>query len=308
MAGGFAHVTLVDRAHLRLDEVHGLTEDDVFNIGSLGTACQLGAVGPDYPYLALAGLAFGQDRWADLMHYERTAEPLRAGIRALRAVPAAPERHRALAWLFGFAAHIATDLTIHPVVMMKVGPYKGNEAAHRTCEMNQDVHIWTSRNLGKVGQAEYFDVLYESNTEGGRLSPAVAGLWDAMLRHTHPQAYDEKAPAFDAWHAGFHRAVDVAEDLPIFARHLLAGKGQAYPTKVDAQFIDGLATPHGLMHYDKVCALAEDNILKLWSILARALHAPEGEVEAVLAELPDGDLDTGRLLADPNVYALWSNP
>lgn len=305
MAGGFAHVTLVDRAHARLDEVEGLSEDDILDIGTLPTACQLGAAGPDYPYLAVAGLQRGEGHWADLMHYRRTGQPLRVGIAVLRAMPKGPDRARALAWLFGFAAHIATDLTIHPVVLAKVGPYAENKAEHRTCEMHQDVHIWSSRDIGDIERSEYFDALYDPNTVEGRLHPAIAAIWTAMLRETYPDDYEKKPPAFDAWHAGFHRAIDMVEDMPIFARHMLAHTGQAYPKQVDRQYIEDLETPAGRLHYDDICKRAEDNILALWSILGRALNAGDDDVEAIVARIPDGDLDTGRLLADSETYAMW---
>ena len=36
-------------------------------------------------------------------------------------------QQKGLAWLLGYCAHVATDVTIHPVVEMKVGPYDENK-------------------------------------------------------------------------------------------------------------------------------------------------------------------------------------
>ena len=48
------------------------------------------------------------------------------------------EKRKRLAWLFGYAAHVTMDVTIHPIVELKVGPYAENKRAHRVCEMHQD--------------------------------------------------------------------------------------------------------------------------------------------------------------------------
>lgn len=306
MAGGYTHVTLADRAHARLEQVEGLGGDEILAIGTLPSTCILGAVGPDYPYLAVAALGRKQGVWADRMHYENTADPLRHGVRRLRATPPSNNRFRALSWLFGYASHVATDLTIHPVVMRKVGPYQGNEAAHRICEMNQDVHIWKSRDLGGIPDAEYFTALYDQNTEAGKLHPAIAELWAGMLSHTYPDAAQDAN--LESWHTGFHRAITAVSNLPVFARHLLGGGGQAYPVKVDPQFVENLETPAGRMHFDAVCERAVDNILWMWSRIGRALAASTpAAAEQELAAIPAANLDTGLYLDQPDRLAMWGD-
>lgn len=304
MAGGYTHVTLADRAHLRLEQVEGLDGDDLLAVGTLPSTCILGAVGPDYPYLAVAALGLKQDVWADRMHYENTAEPIRHAVRWLRDNRAAPHRPYALSWLFGYASHVATDLTIHPVVMRKVGPYQGNEVAHRTCEMNQDVHIWKSRRLGDISEAEYFGALYDQNTVDGKLHPAISQLWTSMLAHAYPAA--PRDADLQSWHSGFHRAISLVGNLPVFARHLLAGKGQAYPVTVDPQYVENLDTPAGRMHFDKVCDRAVENIVWMWNRIGRAMAAstPAG-AEQELAVVPAANLDTGLYLDQPGRLAMW---
>ena len=75
------------------------------------------------------------------MHYERTGDMVKAGIEFIRGL-SGEEKRKALAWLFGYTAHVITDATIHPVVELKVGPYAENKTDHRICEMNQDAYIF----------------------------------------------------------------------------------------------------------------------------------------------------------------------
>ena len=49
------------------------------------------------------------------MHYTNTAKLVQAGVAAIPRLPQ-QDQGRATAWLLGFAAHITTDMTIHPVV------------------------------------------------------------------------------------------------------------------------------------------------------------------------------------------------
>ena len=51
---------------------------------------------------------------------------------------------------------MTTDMTIHPVVELRVGPYKGNEGEHRRCEMHQDAFIFPRvMNVGDTGLSEH---------------------------------------------------------------------------------------------------------------------------------------------------------
>lgn len=62
--------------------------------------------------------------------------------------------------------HVAADITVHPVVELKVGPYAQNQTAHRTCEMNQDAFIWQRLNLGELGYADRVQQNIGSCTRG----------------------------------------------------------------------------------------------------------------------------------------------
>ena len=115
--------------------------------------CELGAVSPDYPYLALGDE--NANVWADYMHYDQTVEMIRAGARHLKSKDGRSWQ-KGTAWLLGYAGHVATDVAIHPVVKLRVGPYLANPTEHRLCEMHQDAYIWPRlMNLGEVGVSEH---------------------------------------------------------------------------------------------------------------------------------------------------------
>jgi len=94
----------------------------------------LGAVNPDYPYLALGDS--GAAAWADEMHYNHTVAMMHSGIKHIHDISDNNARGKCIAWLLGYAAHVTTDVTIHPIVQLKVGPYEQNKKGHRVCEMN----------------------------------------------------------------------------------------------------------------------------------------------------------------------------
>ncbi|WP_417798021.1 zinc dependent phospholipase C family protein [Terasakiella pusilla] len=305
MAGGFAHITAAAEAFGRLREVTGFTNLDKRGLSQFQPFFEVGSVAPDYPYLGFEG------DWADAMHYEKTGDTIRHGVRYVRALPLGPERMRALAWLCGYAAHVATDLTIHPVVESRVGPYADNKTDHRTCEMHQDAYIWKRRNLGDLGLADYFDETISFCEDGdGKLAPSVTEMWYHMLQATYPDRFEASPPDIQRWNDGFKIIVDTIDDLGSFvsfSRHLLASKGKAYPAPdaIDMSFIADLQTPQGPSHYDEVFDKAIQSILQVWAAIGQAVNeADEAQLEAALQSIPDGNLDTGRDLAS-NSYIFW---
>lgn len=137
MAGGYTHLTLV-RSALREGRKNIPALEDVLDYW--GRFAYLGGVSPDYPYLGLDA------DWADLMHKGKTNQMVKCALpllhRARIANPDAQEWRQQFAWLLGFVSHIIADVTIHPVVNIRVGKYELNKEAHRRCEMNQDVWIY----------------------------------------------------------------------------------------------------------------------------------------------------------------------
>ena len=141
MSGAYTHITLQNemREPSRLEAIPGFPTDAIIAVLDYFKFCELGAVSPDYPYLAVDDGAAAQ--WADTMHLIRSGEMIKAGIRRLRREEGEAQQ-KGLAWLLGYSGHVAADVTLHPVIAMKVGPYEENKTAHRVCEMHQDVYIF----------------------------------------------------------------------------------------------------------------------------------------------------------------------
>jgi hypothetical protein len=275
MPGAYAHITLVNFAKEpeRLEEA-GIPIPAIKAVLEYFGFCELGAVSPDYPYLHFAHS--DSKRWADVMHYERTGEPIKKGIEFVKDM-SGTEQAKALAWLLGYAAHVVADVTIHPVVECRVGPYAANAKAHRICELNQDAYIFQRLNLSEIGLSEHLDSGIWGccdTPNSGVLAPTIVRIWEKMLAFCHPAEYAANEPDISAWHAGFKVAVDAAEEgnrLPLFARHLAVNSGLTYPavTDIDASYIIGIATPEGEMDYDMVFDRALKNVVSMWAMIGK---------------------------------------
>ncbi len=311
MPGAYAHITLVNefREPAQLESIPGFPGSAITSLLDYFKFCELGAVSPDYPYLGVGSR--GATQWADRMHYERTGNMINAGIDILAEMPEGPQRSKAFAWLLGYAAHVATDVTIHPVVELKVGPYAQNQKQHRVCELNQDAYIFQRLNLGGVGLSEHLNSGIWNccdSPDSGRLDPAVADLWRAMFKACHPAAFDASPPDIDAWHKGFRFVVDkIAEEgnhLFPAARHLGVKCGLTYPLpdEVESEFIESLHVPFpDHMHYDDIFDRAIQSVRAVWSLVARGVYAAD---KAYLAEIGNWNLDTGR--DDTQKLVFWS--
>lgn len=295
MPGAYAHIAVVNDAQKRADSA-GLREDTLVNLGLYLKYAELGAVSPDYPYLTLKS---GQKRWADAMHYTRNASLLRVGVAAVAKLPPYTQP-KATAWLLGFAAHMVTDMTIHPVVERRVGPYQGNEGEHRRCEMHQDAFIFPRvMNVGDTGLSEHLATgiaACHAADDEDEIDPAVGQVWLAMLAAAYPEDLTEGPPLPDAWHCGFRdilAAMAGANHLFPFARHVSAELNLAYPTEssIDTSYTLQLRTPEGFMDYEAIYERARSNVLAVWKGLDDALI--EGRSDA-LDGLEDWNLDTGR--------------
>jgi len=192
MPGAYAHITLVNLARdIDRIEAAGVPIPAIRAILPHLGFTELGAVSPDYPYLHI-GLN-GSKKWADLMHYERTGEPIKRGIEFARNLNAS-DKPPVAAWLMGYAAHVVTDVTIHPVVELRVGEYATNSTAHRICELNQDAYIFRRLNLDEVGRSEHLDNGIWRCCDGqasGKLDRSVFATWEYMLSEVYPNEFKQ---------------------------------------------------------------------------------------------------------------------
>lgn len=281
MPGPYAHITMLQEL------MRPGTLESVFAPSSVySTAliqyfpyCALGAVSPDYPNLARNDRE--SSRWADAMHYTRACDMITSGIKRVREAQGAA-RDKQLAWLLGYCAHVATDVTIHPVVQAKVGVYAENQRDHRICEMNQDSYIYRRMNLGEIGESDAFarTVAQCSNRDDStQLDYDIVTLWKGMLKDVHPELYAAYQPDCASWHWEFitcvaGSTVDPVKLFPL-AAFIAAKMELTYPTyeTVALQYIDELEIPSinpQRLHYDEIFDHAVDNVAALWRLVERA--------------------------------------
>jgi hypothetical protein len=302
MPGPYAHITLLQEL------VRPVTLESIFNPSSGYAAalrtyfpyCALGAVSPDYPNLAQGDESVAT--WADAMHDTRTCEMITAGIRRIRWAHGTV-RDKQLAWLLGYCAHVATDVTIHPVVQAKVGGvYAENQRHHRICEMNQDSYIYRRMNMGEIGVSDVFarTVAHCSNRDDStQLDHDIVTLWEGMLKDVHPELYARCQPDCASWHWEFivdvaGSAAGAAKLFPL-AGVIAAKMAASYPEydQVDRQYIDELIIPSKIpqsLHYDDIFDHATDNVAALWRLVERAVC---DENASNLPAFGDWNPDTG---------------
>ena len=299
MPGAFAHMTLVNmlREPDRLEAIPSFPERAIPTVLDYFKYCELGAVSPDYPYLSVGDSDAA--KWADLMHYESTGDVIKRAIEGVRGTAGETQR-KSLAWLLGYSAHVAMDVTIHPVIELKVGPYHGNEQEHRICEMNQDTFIFQRLNLGDIGLSEHLDSgvsACSSEENPSDLDSDIIDVWANALSAVHPEEFASNFPDINHWHSQFKFMVDnVAEEgnkLFPLARHVAAGQGLTYPSveNVADQYISALDTPDGEMNYDDIFNMAVENVSRVWAWVASGVLL---ESDEYVNNIGNWNLDTGR--------------
>jgi hypothetical protein len=312
MAGAFAHMSVADSL---CDEPDFLaSEGRIGQIVRFATEgyknfCELGSVSPDLPYLDF--FHANSKGWANVMHYWKTSDIIRSGISyfAGKNLEVRDEDTlRSLAWLFGYSAHVATDLTVHAVLAVSGYPYATNPTGHRLCELNQDAYIFK-----KLKGEEASDVRYIENCgiascadpdHPGRLHPAVRELWLSCLSGISPaQVHIENGepgptsdPTPDVWFNDYTKRlgeyVEQGGGFVLFFRDILEKEGVCLPEsgEVDMKYITDLKTPTNQpTNYDAVIDMTLANVRSTWLQLCAALAARDQTVFA----LKNADLDTG---------------
>ncbi|WP_027696647.1 zinc dependent phospholipase C family protein [Vibrio litoralis] len=307
MPGAFAHIAAVNVASANNALRHlNMPRNAKKALAQNKKYLELGCVSPDYPYLAIMDSA--QNKWADEMHYNDVGKLIDALVAQVKSVDS-EHLEKAFAWLCGFVAHVAADITIHPVVEMKVGPYAENAKDHRVCEMNQDAYIWTSRmQLGDIGFAdrikENIGSCVDSNDDD-LIDPIIQNIWNNALSVVYPVYEEECQPDINAWHSGFQLVVDNAEEshrLFPWARHVASNQGLTYPlqNEVNTVFIQNLETPHGLKHYDEIFDKAIETIQLFWEQTASSVYENQST-----GFFKNWNLDTGR--CERGLLTAWGN-
>lgn len=307
MPGAYAHITIVNefRNTDRLLAIPDFPAEAAKAYLRWFKYAELGAVSPDYPYLAVGDADAAN--WADLMHYVHTGTMIQEGAKLIRALKG-EAKYKCLAWLLGYASHVTADVTVHPVVELKVGPYAENKSDHRTCEMHQDAFIFQRLNLGEVGVADHLKSgigACSVEVDDDLLDPEIVTFWSSLLKAVHPADFDRNPPEIHKWHERFTELVDAISSagshLFPFARHVAAGAGLFYPSgsEIDAQYLVNLRVPGGTMDYEELFEVAVGNVASVWSQLGIAVFKEKDEV---LARFGEWNLDTGKDQNDRLVF------
>jgi hypothetical protein len=213
-----------------------------------------------------------------------------------------------MAWLFGFASHIAADGTIHPVINLKVGPYEQNKTAHRDCEMSQDVYAQSKLNMGKLD----FNKQISTNVNDASdvndqdcMDADIAQLWHDLLINVYSSTNPElQSPKVNNWHRGMREIMKIGESgnhLIPFARHIAANQGLVYPATPVADDIGPLQVPgNTTQEFEAIFQKALKNILELWGELALLLQNKTSPLNTQVS----WSMDTG--IDEKNNMIYWS--
>lgn len=316
MPGAYAHMTLVNllRNTEKLEAIPAFPNKAISAILEYFRFTELGAVSPDYPYLVIGDS--NALKWADSMHYTNTGAIIQAGVEVLKNMDR-EEKRKGLAWLLGYTAHVTMDVTIHPIVELKVGDYAAHKRAHRECEMHQDAYIFQRLNLGEVGLSKHLDSgigRCSEQTDNHYLDTAIVILWDELLKKTHPQQYVSNKPDIRNWHRCFMSVVDkiskLSNELLPISRHVAVDTGLIYPSKngIDKkEYIDKLQISHNpsspeFLSYDEIFDRAVSNVLEMWDVIATGIFLDDSRY---LTQIGDWNLDTGRNSQDGKLV-FWS--
>ena len=303
MAGCYTHITVVSKI-LDKRELESIGLDTRISkmLREWSNYVKLGAVSPDLPYLG-----FGK-KWADKFHYEKTSQIVREGLDALFD-KSFDDVHaqKQLAWLFGYAAHLVTDLYLHPVIEKKVGPYAENATKHRICEMHQDVWILKEEMFDDVGRCEIFDntikTCTETGAEGYIVDDAISEFWKLLIQKVYSP---RRSPSPKKWFSCFVTSMDKFAENPdkhlIITRTLLKNFHYGYPSEPDSDYVDNLHRPNGeCVGFYPVFNEAVEKVKGYWAQMANALSTKD----VSCFTLPDGNLDTGKRLSVPETSIFW---
>ena len=298
MPGHFAHIALVDSIiNERWNELPNLSPSLESALSNYLPYCKLGAVAPDCASCTGQNAASG---WAKLMHYHRPADFVRSAIpRLLKMSFNRSETRACLAWIFGYAAHVVADCTVHPVIKCLVGDYVDNPSGHRLCEFSQDVYLVQKRTGKEIVGSTFLELCgMEECAVTSSKNPqlkAILNLWTYCLEQ-YPAAEAKKYVRVlrdtitpNMWCATYLNVMN----------HSASGKGLAKWLGMEymksgavlPRYIENLPTPDPAvkLHYDALFDRAADNIIAAWKELAIALDTDQAE----RFTLANADLDTG---------------
>jgi hypothetical protein len=255
----------------------------------------LGAASPDLPYIS------PQTGWADEMHYHATNGVVIKGYEELKQADLAQAENQVkFCWLLGYAAHMVTDATIHPIVKAIVGDYQDHKQEHRECEMFQDILTYRQNTGLDLVNSEYLEkIKYCRNSV---YKAPLLNFWEHQLEDAYPDNDDDPAPSL--WFSAYTKALDAADGANVFFklfRHVGIGGAFLYKPSQELRdtepdkcrkYYDQPALPTGgtgLFERDGLTRTV-DNVTDAWS----ALYANLDQDFLVASLIKNWDLDTGE--------------
>jgi hypothetical protein len=309
MPGAYAHIILANTlANQRDLGEMSFPKELIVEILKNKMYCELGAISPDMPYLAIESNKSAQ--WADAMHKYCVGDRLRAGLKSVVKC-SETVRPKRLCWFLGFVEHVVFDMVMHPIVNKRVGGAYSEETSseHRKCEMHQDVFISNRyiglENLisGKIICSGLRQLHEES--DNGKIDPSIKEVWETMLLQSTPSQLMSVPYDIDHWFAMFTMilgAIERASSLISFSRHV--GVDILYPdySSLDSSYIVNLSTPQGdRRNYSNIFEYGKDKVKECWAKVAYAINNKDDNCFNGIGEW---NLDTGE---SPNkLFHFWS--
>jgi len=308
MPGAFAHMIAADLAKTSMENRRLSFPSLILN--RFPQWLQAGAVGPDYPYLHhMLTSHDSSDSWADLLHYTRTGDVVRAGASMLREDFSISKDHsefqRKAAWFYGYASHVILDASIHPVVRAIVGEYEQNKTEHRTCEMFMDAWIYAETYGVELTNSEWVDYLRSlTDTHTSGMDQPVVKLWESMLEQVYPNEYLVNPPQIHRWHQSYVEKLDASDINVGFFRHVASEHGLVYVSsnQISAEnrkkYIEDALLPtvnqfgKNTMNYGDIFKFGTENVARYWEEITSVI---EGAGNPALANLPNWNLDKGTI-------------
>jgi Zinc dependent phospholipase C len=292
MSGPYAHITLVHMfAGSKVDAIPDFPEEAKQAYLNYLRFSAFGSISPDYPCFSLS-----ERSWADIMHQVPPGEMNQSAAKKLKNM-GGQKKQKCFAWFLGYMAHVATDLTIHPVVQKVASGFP----LHSICEIHQDVWIFDRLHIGEIHRANVLSGINGcfSRGNGYELDPDIDAFWSDLLQEVYPAHWNNSRPHFSEWHKSFGLVVDniLSGNMTLFGRHTMDG---IYPdrTHINDTYIKKLPVPiDGSQDYNQIFDRAIESTEKLWSDVAKAVFQDNNQLSG------NWSLDTG--LNQANQLVFW---
>ena len=158
-----------------------------------------------------------------------------------------------------------------------------------------------------VGRCEIFDntikTCTETGAEGYFIDKAISEFWNLLIEKVYSPWW---SPSPKKWFSSFITLMDKFAENPdrhlVLTRAVLKNLHYGYPSKPDMDYVDNLHRPNGeIVSFHTVFNGAVEKVKEYWSQMANAVSTKD----VSCFTLPDGNLDTGKRLSDPETSIFW---